>query len=83
MCNQIVNQLIILLEQKLELHRYVYLPNVPWKKMFLKHELQLGICILEIVHFEISIVVHLPVVRRNTIQKISYVPAFILLGCVG
>lgn len=66
MCNQVADQLIILLEQKLEFHYNVYLPNMPRKKTFLKYELQLSICILGIVHFKIPVVVRPLVVYRNT-----------------
>lgn len=39
MCNQITDWLIISLEKNLELHLHIHLPNVPRKKIFLKHKL--------------------------------------------
>lgn len=81
-CDQVADQLIILLKQKLKLHHHVYLLNMPRKKTFLKHELQLSICVLGIVYFEIPVVVCLPIVCRNTMQETPYVPALILLGCI-
>lgn len=46
-CNQVANQLIIPLKQKLELHYHIYLLNVPQKKTILNYEHQLSIYILE------------------------------------